>query len=353
MSQEKHYEMQWDCQFCGTAKLLGKTHRFCPNCGAPQNPASRYYPSDDEKVAVEDHVFVGADVTCPACNTLNAGGAEFCGNCGSPLAEGVKASTLGSQMKERDGAFESSGSRDVVKEKFDSEMERIGAVKPKNKEQGFPRWIIVALVASVLVCGFAIWFFTRQVDVSVLVTGHEWTRVTYVDRYNNFTESSWWDIRPAGDNVVRGVCSSRQRSSEQVYDGEECRTVRVDRGDGTFSESQQCSPRYRSEPIYDDWCTFSGTRWESFRQVQMNGGLNDEPTWGDTSVNCSGQSRVGCERINNQQEQYLLVLRGDGEEYRCPFPRAEWEEIRIETTYTMKVNAVDRSAADCDSLVRP
>jgi hypothetical protein len=27
------YEMFWDCGFCGTTRLLGKTHRHCPGCG--------------------------------------------------------------------------------------------------------------------------------------------------------------------------------------------------------------------------------------------------------------------------------------------------------------------------------
>ena len=55
----KHYEMLWDCAYCATPKLLGKSHRHCPKCGAPQDPERRYFPADSEKVAVEDHVPVG------------------------------------------------------------------------------------------------------------------------------------------------------------------------------------------------------------------------------------------------------------------------------------------------------
>ncbi|MDQ7024021.1 MAG: zinc ribbon domain-containing protein, partial [Anaerolineae bacterium] len=84
MSEGKTYEMLWDCQFCGTKRNLGLTHRFCPNCGAPQNPDARYYPSDEDKIEVRDHEYVGVDVTCPACGELNSAAAEFCGQCGSP-----------------------------------------------------------------------------------------------------------------------------------------------------------------------------------------------------------------------------------------------------------------------------
>ena len=47
------YEMLWNCQFCGTKKLLAKTHKHCPNCGGAQDPRWRFFPSDAEKVAVE------------------------------------------------------------------------------------------------------------------------------------------------------------------------------------------------------------------------------------------------------------------------------------------------------------
>jgi hypothetical protein len=350
MAQEKHYEMQWDCQFCGTTKLLGKTHRFCPNCGAPQNPASRYFPPDDEKVAVEDHVFVGADITCPACNQLNAGNSEFCQQCGSPLKDGKRASTLEAQVADESGRFAFTGPRDVTKEKFDAEMERIGVNKKKNNSGGLPKWLPVAAVAAVVLCGFLIWFFTRSVDITVNVTGHEWTRTTYIEQYASFTESSWWDVPVPGDNVVRGLCTSRQRSSRQVYDGETCQTVRIDRGDGTFSEQQQCSPKYRSEPVYDDWCQYSGYRWQPSRELVVKGGLNDTPDWGNANLRCSGQRTVGCERIANQEEVYDLLLKGPEHSYRCPVAPDVWRSVRLETAFTLAVSAIDATSARCDTL---
>jgi hypothetical protein len=41
----KTYEMLWDCGYCATRALLGKSHRFCPSCGAPQDPIERYQAS--------------------------------------------------------------------------------------------------------------------------------------------------------------------------------------------------------------------------------------------------------------------------------------------------------------------
>src|SRR5687768_8288081 len=100
------YEMLWDCKFCGTKKLLGKTHRFCPNCGGQQDPSCRYFPADAEKVAVQDHVYVGADKICPACQSVSAASAEFCGNCGSPLDKAASAQTLGERKAGEGKTFE-------------------------------------------------------------------------------------------------------------------------------------------------------------------------------------------------------------------------------------------------------
>lgn len=346
---EKHYEMLWDCQYCGTKKLLGKTHRYCPNCGGPQDTNSRYYPSDDEKIAVEDHVFVGVDVTCPACSQLNSGGAEFCQQCGSPLSEGAKAKTLESQSRAQGARFDSSGSRDIVKEKFEAEQ------APPASSGFDKRWLIAGAVVILLI-GAVIWYFTRTETASVLVTGHEWERVISVQEYKNFTEASWWDVRPSGDGVQMGGCVQQQRSTRQVPDGETCTTVRTDRGDGTFSEREVCTPKYRSEPVYDRMCTWSGKRWEASRQVLTSGGLAQTPAWGEPNLKCANQSTLGCERESGRTESYNLLLKGafDNTEYQytCPLDQATWAETRIETAFTLEVNAVNKQNANCDTLKR-
>src|SRR3954471_10567574 len=88
--EEATYEMCWDCKYCGQKKLLGLTHRFCAGCGGPQDPAARYFPPDNEKVAVKDNPFVGADVTCPACKQPMSLAAKCCTNCGSPIDKGAQ-----------------------------------------------------------------------------------------------------------------------------------------------------------------------------------------------------------------------------------------------------------------------
>ena len=350
----KVYEMQWDCQFCSTKKLLGKTHRFCPNCGAPQNPESRYFPSDEEKVAVEDHVFVGVDLTCKSCGELNSAASQFCEQCGAALTEGVAAPTLGEQLRAEGEQFESSGSRDVVKERFDAEMERVGVT---GKSKGGPNWKIILLVAALLVaiCGVVI-FLTSTTPTTVVAVGHEWERSILVENYETFRVNSWRDSRPAGDNVsiVLGSCRQEQRSTNRVPDGQECTTRRVDQGDGTFREVEDCQTRYREEPVYDDMCTWSGQSWQAARSIDTRGsGLSPEPAWGALNLNCEGQRRLGCERESSRSENYLLVLRGDEDRlYRCDLPQAEWATAAIESAWTLEIYRVDANNANCGTLAR-
>jgi hypothetical protein len=183
----KTYEMLWDCQFCGTAKNLGLTHRFCPSCGSPQNPDSRYYPSEEDMIEVKDHQFVGVDITCPACQQLNGAASEFCGQCGSPVKEGAQARNLEQQSIMAGQVFGSSGARDVVKERHESEMRRVGVLKDeKSKGMNWNIWAIAGVVVVLLIG--AIVAFMWKTPTTLMLTEHEWERTIHIEEYNRFTE---------------------------------------------------------------------------------------------------------------------------------------------------------------------
>jgi hypothetical protein len=349
------YEMLWDCQYCGSKKLLGLTHRFCPNCGAAQNPDARYYPSDEEKVAVHNHEYTGVDVTCSACGQLNGAKSEFCGQCGAPLSEAAKAKTLAAETRAQGEQFASGGSRDVVKEQYDAEMARIGATPKKKKRGGNNNVIIAAVIAVVvLLIGGGFFLLNWTEEASLVVTGHEWERSIDIERYNEVRERSWHDSRPSGDDarIISGTCREEQRSTRRVPDGEDCSTRRVDQGDGTFREERVCTTRYREEPVYDDMCTWEVKRWEWERTASASGGLSDTPYWPETNVSPCSSTRVGCERETNRNEDYQVVFESTDNEnvYRCDFEPSIWSGIALQTTWTGQVRVVDSGALLCDTL---
>lgn len=348
MSNEKTYEMLWDCKFCGTKKLLGKTHRFCPNCGAAQDPATRYYPSDEEKVAVEDHIYVGADKICSACGALNSANAEFCAQCGAPLSSAATAGQLAEQSRAAEGAaFESSGSRDVAKESFDAEMQRIGVQAAPGAQKGrSPLMIGLLVVGALVVVGILAALFWKQ-DTAAYVTGHTWERTIQIEEFKPTAASAWCDSLPADAYSI--TRRTEQRSSRQVPDGEVCRTVRQDRGDGTFTERTECTPRYRSEPVYDERCYFTINRWGYGRDVRAAGDqLSDTLQWPATNIQNTGTC-IGCEREGQRSETYQVTLRAGEKTFECSVPLERWQAMPVESAWKVDVGVIT-GQPDCSSL---
>lgn len=230
------YEMLWDCPHCDTKGNLGKTHRYCPNCGAPQDESKRYFPTEAQRVKVVDHAFTGVDRKCPNCGTPQSAKASNCGNCGAIL-DGAKAVPL----------------------VFDKQP-----VKPKGRRWGW--WILVAVIVfSTLIW----WRCIRKREIALQVTGHRWSTIAEIEEYRDVEDHQWRNQVPTEARMV--TCRQKERSTRQVPDGETCKMVRRDKGDGTFEEVNQCTPRTRSEPVYDDWCDFRINRWTKVEELPKSG----------------------------------------------------------------------------------
>lgn len=349
MSSEQVYEMLWDCKYCGTKKLLGKTHRFCPNCGAPQDDEARYFPSDDEKVAVKDHVYYGADVICPNCDTLNSANTQFCQQCGTPLADAEKAQLVTDEQVIADGqSFQAAGSSNVAQKRYAAKLDAAGLSQngqPKPRRNNLMLYGIIGLVAVVILGGLAAVFWKR--DTTAYVTGHSWTREISIDEFAPRAQNAWCDVMPADAFSVSR--RSEVRSYRQIPDGQECSTMRVDNGDGTYSERRECRTRYREEPVYDQMCYFTVNRWGYERSVRADGdSVNDEPYWPDTNITQSGTC-IGCEREGDRQARYIVHFRADSDDYTCDLEQSAWMSMPIESTWTFKVGVLTNQP-DCNSL---
>lgn len=341
------YEMLWDCEFCGSQKLLGKTHRFCPVCGAAQNPEWRYMPSDDEKVAVHDHVYVGADKICPACGTAGPGNAEFCGRCGSPMegAEGVKVH--GSREKAAGQRFETEDLYARQDHEQDIALGRAQA-QPQSEPKGGNRRLIygVVAVAILIVIGILVVLFWKQ-EAAVTVADHRWEREIDIEQLKAESgKGSCGSVPGDAYNIDR---RTEQVDTRQIPDGEECRTVQRDQGDGTMREERVCETTYRDATVMGEVCYYTVNRWRETRSVEAEGGLNDPVVWPELNLSRTGTC-VGCEREGDRSERYLLVLNSDdGKTYECPLDETEWRATDTGTTFTVKIGVVTGDA-DCDSL---
>ncbi|MCA9623041.1 MAG: hypothetical protein KC731_28680, partial [Myxococcales bacterium] len=252
--EEKTYEMLWDCEYCSAQKLLGVTHRFCPECGAAQNPQKRYFPPDDQKVAVQDHQYVGADLVCPACSQPQSAAVKHCTNCGSPLQAGQAVFRHADQVVGPGGAIQPAQ-----------------APPPTDKSGGIPWWVFALIGVVVLVIGVILVnrFWTKEAALEV--TRHTWERSIEVERYGDVKETKPCSDVPSNAKILR-----RDKGQKT------CKTRKVDQGDGTFKEKQECT-----EPV--EQCTYTVKKWQKARVLEEKGeGLSSTPRWPTVDLKKTG-----------------------------------------------------------------
>lgn len=358
---EKTYEMLWDCQYCGSRKNLGKSHRHCPSCGAPQDPAARYFPPDNEKIAVEDHHYVGADLLCPACSTANSRNANNCGGCGSPLDGAKAAQQRGDRVVAEGQQFQGETSKEARSEFAARQAAAAGYAPPQppppakatgSKAKGCAIFGILGFILLLIIVGGGVCAFNKcsSKSTGLEVAGHSWVRAITIEKYASVEESDWCDKMPAGAEEVSR--SKEKRSTKKVEDGEDCKIRKVDQGDGTFKEKKECSPKYKEEPVYDSKCRYRVRKWKADRTEKASGSsLEDKPRWPELSLGRTGTCD-GCERKGESTQTYTVRFldTASKKEQTCDFPdEAKWSSFKKASKWTGSVGGLTGNL-DCDSL---
>lgn len=365
------FEMLWDCEFCGSKKLLGVTHRFCPNCGSPQNADKRYFPKPGEEIALENHIYHGVDWICPSCSQPNSANANFCGSCGTDKT-GAKASNLredpgkaAPSASEGRGVVDGFQARDLTQERFDADMQRIQQAEKlaarnrpvfwglRRKELGIIG-IIAFLMTSIVAGVFA---FTYKKSEDLVVAEHQWERIIHLEEFKEVSETQDCIYIPNDARVTRRFNETRTR---RVPDGETCReectTQRVDQGDGSFRSERVCrdvcTTKYRDETYTIEVCAYTVDRWKDGRDVKASGkGTSPAPEWPEyTLASGSGSRHLGQEREDEREENYVLVLeRKDGEEAKCEYDEMSiWNRFTDGEAVRMSFNILGKPV--CDTL---
>jgi hypothetical protein len=355
---EIQFEMLWDCEFCGAEKLLGITHRHCPNCGAAQNPAARYFPKPGEEIALEDHRFVGVDVICPACDSPNSATAKFCGNCGADVETGERASLRSARMI-TEGLGENK--RDLVKEKFEAEQARIHAnAKTQARKESFVgrnrgKLIGGSVISSIgLIGAFIFGFFFMRIHENVTITNHTWERSYQIQEYQRVRDTSDCSAVPRGADITNRRTETRQvRSCERV-----CEQQQVDQGDGSGRTENVCHDECQNVPQEVQVCTYEVNRWVNIdADWAALSGNNLSPEWPDSGdiLSCNNTpDRLGEQCLKDRDEKYILhFVRENGDDVQCDLDNIdEWQsfedgaEVRVAFTYFSRL----RDKALCDTL---
>jgi hypothetical protein len=331
MTSGPTYEMFWDCSRCGTKELLGKTHRQCPNCGAPQDASKRYFPPPVKEIAVENLVYYGVDRICEACKTPNSARAHFCRNCAAPLDEAARAQLITEGTAQLPPAAASSSLAAL-----DTAPEAAAPLEPGCK---------IVIAGVVIVVAFILVAIFGKREATAEITKHRWQRVVAIEDFDARKEEAWCDEMPADARAVSR--HNEQRSTRQVPDGEECTTRRVDNGDGTFSEHEECRTKYREEPVYDSRCFFTVDRWAKKRELTAQG-TGTQPAWPEVVLVRAGNC-LGCEREGGRIATYTLDMKRADREFECGVSEDVWRAHNDGSKVRLKVRAMD-GAPDCSTL---
>ena len=335
--QDPVYEMFWDCEYCGAEKLLGKTHRHCPSCGAVQNPESRYFPPEEEKVAVQDHVYFGADWKCENCGTPNSNRAEFCGNCGS----GKDGTSRVDLAHEREA-------------KEEAEAAKRAAAQQEAQGDSGGGWGMRGLLLMgclgimglglIVMCGLAM--FGNSSDTATIAS-HSWSRSITVEEYKAASDGDWCDDIPSKAYDVRK--KKKEKDTKRVKDGETCTTKNVDNGDGTFKQVEECKPKYREEPVFAEWCDYTIDKWDTVNTADA-GGADMSPRWPEPRIKtCTGSTRKGCQREGKRTDSYFVQVRDSGgDTHECSVSEARWRALKDGASVEVEKNML--TGLDCSSL---
>ncbi len=336
-SGEQVFQMLWDCRFCGTKKLLGVEHRHCPNCGAAQDPAWRYFPSDEDLKEVKDphYQYAGVDKLCPFCGQPNSAAAKFCKDCGGDLSNAKAAAVKDHLHTGLEGA--AGVADDVVLQKFKAEQ---AAIKGQPRGGGRGRLVIGAVIGLVVLAVAAFIFLSRSTFASTVgVTDLTWQRIISVERLEAQTGSDWRNQVPVDAYSVACHAQDRCRTESEQY---VCGSVNVDRGDGSFTKQDKYCTRNKQVCVPDQMCSYMVNRWRPQPDLTTSGGPNDPPTWPNFTP--SGTTGLGSVRERGRKEVYNVVFKDtNGNTYTYNSPDyAAWQSFKVGQRYSVDINRLNQ-----------
>lgn len=367
--------MLWDCPFCGTQKILAKTHRTCPQCQAPQDPAWRYFPSEAEQVEVSNHQFQGKDKQCAACGSLNVATANFCHSCGASLKD-ISALATELSSGQGDGTFAQQGTHDnwnLAEQVNMAEAELKHTHPDETPEETLQRLeqkplsrtpnstsrakraksllshsspmeklafgvmgcmgcsiygpILIGTLLSVTTVLSYVWREpaapTPTVPMILRVTGHRWQRTIPIQTYQRLTKQDWKSNLPSDARYTKGLSCDRR---EREVDG---------------------------EMVMRDYCTYNLDRWRTTDQVVATGeSLADEPYWPNPDFKAC-EDKLGCRREGPRQETYTLKLIDpiEDKQHTCTVSHGAWKASPVGTRIKVKVKfGTELRASDCQQM---
>ncbi|MDQ3008035.1 MAG: hypothetical protein M3Q81_00390 [bacterium] len=375
------YIGRWKCDSCSN-EVWG-IFKHCPSCGA--NSTGKFYlPLSEPSTTAEEVLKIiqaGPNWKCRHCESDNYGDTSFCTECGAEKGSSPSRTVREYGLNEAPSSSDEATAVELeapVAHSLDSQPaeNRYGVIEHaarSSRTNNFDcrKFVVTGgVITAILVVATLVYLLVRPYDVKATIDHFEWSRTIVVDQYRTVREGAW--SIPSGGRYVSdeskvhhtvSVLSHYETKSRQVSAGSEsyaCGTT--DNGNGTFSD-RYCSrttyrtesyqePVYRQDPVYQTWYTYDIDRWVPTREVNTQDRTRDDPVphWGQLTLACEGQSRIGCERENNRHEQYDVIFSWQDDDesraYTVTEERHDWDEYDPQGEYVLRLNGLSQLLND-------
>ena len=311
----------WDCKYCN-AKGIEGTSQKCPNCGTTREEGTVFYMKEGHKQYLTEEQSKnkgkGADWICPYCNALNSIISNTCENCGSSKYESEKDYFGDTKKKiEYDNNSYEKHEDESIKESIkETTKEPKVQITDKKEESNIQVYETLNALFSeytlYIICGLLFIIALIVVGVGIYKNTHKsftpdtfiWETKIEIEHYETCHEEDW-SIPSGGretsherrihhyDHVVdhyRTVTKSRE-----VQDGYDVSYTYSNNGDGTFTEHEHHTPRYKTEyyeeeepvyrddPVYRTYYFYDIERWV-FKHYEVESGTGKTIAWKDYTL---------------------------------------------------------------------
>lgn len=305
--------MVWYCPNC-QSKNPGN-FRFCRGCGAAQ-PVDVEFSKDDQDVLITDakeieQAKLGADVHCGYCGARNPANVKDCQACGADLATATPRASGTVTGALQTGPVPTApcpacGTANpataLTCSKCGSSLK--AAPKPAKpaeaKPSSLPKWLPIAIIGLVVLCGVMLVLLTRTTDLIGTVSNSSWQRSYPILEIRPVVRQDWRDEIP--QEAVIGTCEERQAGiSDQptARSQKVCGTpYTVDKGNGYSEVVMDCH-----YVTYADYCSYTIDQWTVVDTLTTSG-TDRSPYWPELTLG-AGQ------RLGEGSEQYSITFSTD------------------------------------------
>ncbi len=345
----------WICSFCES--LNRYDNEVCSNCGASREDSIGDYFSnktDDVKEAVAEKDVYGTPSSKPA--SLPEESDDLLPDQDPDMDTGDHVSADSSSEDKEEPVYKKYQKEARAKKHRESkreaerkreEAQRIRAQKMQSRAKLFAGLGLALIVILV----FMFWPRTA----SGTLESKSWTRDITVEESRTVKEADW-SVPEGGrtyeskkelhhyNEVLDHYEPVEVARTRQVPDGFDTSIEYVSNGDGTFTEREVRTPRYRTEtyyetvtqPIYRKEAVYQTKyyyeieRWFESRHVTTKGGA-ENPYWGEPAL---GEK----EKEGKRTETYTLAFKEKRHSYSIEVPLDYWLSLKPGTTVKLTIS---------------